>query len=566
MWAPRHGLRRDVAVGMSGEGAGVLLGISAPVLLKLTVDGLMDPGRSIFAIVVAIFLFALATAAGGVISAIRHHSTTRIIETLAGELSARLLVIALPRLAISPGKEGGRLFGQIERLPFNLQLLIDGIMWQVIPLLMQICISLCVVLLILPGHYSLLIAALLGGYLLLAMTGLDRYRTTTEAANAKSAAFSAHISDMLRNAPRVVLNGNISGEIAALRTHAGAKRFEASRGARALMSMALLQGAVLTVGLSILLGLAARDMLAGRMTAGDFVLIQAYVIRLAMPLGSFAFILRRSGRVISDIGTTLSLTEPAPVPPALVSPHPIGPASLTLTNISFAFADGKTVISNLSAVIPAASLVAIVGNNGSGKSTLARLMAGLLEPTEGAIAIDDLHLAGVAAADRHGYVLYVPQQISLFSRSLGENGLYPPTRLDSARLQKLLRSLRFHADGRDANLDQSLGEGGEGLSGGQAQKLEVARLSGVQVPVIILDETTSALDPVSEGLAVETLRSERRASTLILVTHRPTIAAKADMVLFISDGAIRRAGRHEALMNDTDYRAFWVDNDRKRHE
>ena len=201
----------------------------------------------------------------------------------------------------------------------------------------------------------------------------------------------------------------------------------------------------------------------------------------------------------------------------------------------------------------------IVGANGSGKSTLAQLIAGLLAPTRGTVRVGGVDLASVPPAVRHKVVLYVPQFIGLFNRSIADNALYPPTRYTDVELRQLLDAWQFHEPGRAIDLASLVGEQGERLSGGQIQKLELARIAGIEAPAIILDESTSALDPSGEEIVIATLRKRFAGkTTLVMITHRPTVAEAADQVLFVRSGRLLRAGRHADLLRDSGvYGSHW---------
>jgi ATP-binding cassette subfamily B protein len=557
MFDPKLGVRRDAVFGIASESFAIALSVTGPYLLKLVVDQLSQAEPAPERFVLPLFLFALATGAAGASAAIRYHYTTRIVEALAAKVTQDVLRSALPGLART-ADDAGPLFSQIERLPYNLQILIDGILWQVAPLLMQMAVSLGVILAVVPWHYAMLIGLILVLYLAASLVGADRYQLQAEITNARAADLTAALADILRNAPRVVFNGNVSGELDDIANRGRARLLEAGKGARALGAMTAVQSAILVLGLAALLGLAAYDVLGRRLTTGDFVLLHAYVLRLTLPLGGFGFLVRQTGRIFAqmrDIFVLAGPSVPSRLPSRTVMP---GPGTITIAGLGFAYRDGPATVRDVNASIGAGGLTVLVGANGSGKSTLARLLAGLLDPTDGSVSVDGLSLAQIRAEERYRHVLYVPQQIGLFSRTLRKNALYPPTRLDSAKLLRLLLAFRFYGDGRAPDLDLPVGEGGQRLSGGQAQKLELARLAGVETPVIILDETTSALDPASELALVDILRRERAASTLVLVTHRLAIAEKADQILFMSDGALLFAGTHRTLMGETEYREFWL--------
>jgi ATP-binding cassette subfamily B protein len=288
---------------------------------------------------------------------------------------------------------------------------------------------------------------------------------------------------------------------------------------------------------------------------GDFVLLQAYAFRLALPLGGLGFIVRQAAVAIENVGEVLELGRGTPLTRPLVE-RPTTPAAIVLDRVGYRYGE-DWVLRSATADIAAGSFIVVAGPNGAGKSTFARLIAGLLAPAEGRVLIDGSDMAEIPEAARHAHVLYVPQFIGLFNRSLRDNALYPPTRQSEAELRALLEDWRFYEDGRPVDFALAVGEQGERLSGGQIQKLELARLMGVHAPAIILDETTSSLDAPAEKRAIAALRSRLAGqTTLILITHRLGLAQEADQVFFMKAGKLS-AGRHATLiMEDRDYREF----------
>jgi ABC-type multidrug transport system fused ATPase/permease subunit len=186
-------------------------------------------------------------------------------------------------------------------------------------------------------------------------------------------------------------------------------------------------------------------------------------------------------------------------------------------------------------------------------------MAGVLTPASGEVVVAEVPLSSVPAAQRFRFLLYVPQATGLLNRTLLENALYPPSNQTEAELTRLLTDWHFYDPGRDIDFHAGVGEQGERLSGGQVQKLELARLAGVNAPAIIMDESTSALDPTSEAEIIRTLRTGFAGrTTMVLITHRQSLAEMADQVLFMKNGRLVRTGSHETLLRDSAaYTRLW---------
>jgi len=544
---PSLGARRDAACAIGIELVNVALGVLAPVLLKLAVDALTDETAPFGLVVLFVSGFVIAWTGANATAALKHTFTIRIIDKLARRFTLDAALAQLPALARKRGGDSARLQGVWDRLPFSLQIVIDGLLWRAAPLVAQTLISLAIVAALVPPRYVLIMAVILGASLVATRHGAARFQDAARCANEAAAAQAQTLGDILRNARRVVFNGNLVAELDTIGEALAERRSANERVSRLIAATATLQSTVLAAGISVLLCLATTDIVARRLTVGDFVLLQAYAFRLALPLGGFGYVIRQAGVAIANIGEALGLGEDVRAEPQRLSPAPTGPAEIVLDGIGFRYGD-EWVLRGASAHIAPGAFVVMVGPNGSGKSTLAQIIAGLIEPEEGRVIINGRPLRDIAPDERHRLVLYTPQNIGLFNRTLRENALYPPTRASEAELASMLADWGFYESGRPIDLDLAVGEQGARLSGGQMQKLELARLAGVSAPVVILDETTSALDRTSEARAIRTLRERYRGrSTLVLITHRIALAREADLVLFLENGGLE-AGRHETLL------------------
>lgn len=559
MASPALAVRLDALRGAAAEALGIALSVLGPYFLKLLVDGLaagiVPPGR----LAAYVTLFALSWAGASTMASLKMVYTTRIIDRLTRRLIERALRSQLPVVAAERSGDSGRIQGLVERAPFSLQVVVGGLIWQAGPLVVQVAVSFAVIAALVPFHYVLVMAAVLAGYFGAVHVGAGRYQARARDANAATAAVSQASSDVLRNARRVVFNGNVEGELALIGERIDAKRLANQRLSWSLVRLSGLQYAAVGGGLVGLLVLAGLDVNAGRITVGDFVLLQAYAFRLALPLSGFGFLMRQAAVSLANLKDVFDLIRPEPDDGRAFAPLP-GAAAIDLDRVSFRYGPGLPGVTDVTATIAPGDFAVIVGLNGSGKSTLAQLMAGLLEPASGGVRIGGLDLNVIPRAERRRHILYVPQHVGLFNRSLRANALYPPTARNEAELAATLGAWRFYDDGRAVDFDLLVGEQGERLSGGQVQKLELARLLGVDVPAVILDETTSSMDIRSERQAIGALRrSFPNRTTLILITHHVGLAADADQVLFMARGRLAAAGRHAALLTQSPaYRALWA--------
>ncbi|MFT4077513.1 MAG: ABC transporter ATP-binding protein [Asticcacaulis sp.] len=541
------------------EGAVIGLGMTGPIALKLLIDSLADRRTSLPWAGLLVVVFIVGSLGGGILSAARRRYSQQIIDRLNEAVVDDTLKVAMPRLAGPHEEDSGRILGMMERLPFSLQVLIEGLVWQIIPVAVQVALSLAIIGDQLKPLYVLVLAVTLAGYVFATWYSSGQQQAVSRDVLVESNRVSQTLADILRNARRVVLNGALPTERRLVRDQLTDCSIAFGGMLLCQLETSLLQYGVAGLGLTGLLILSANDVLAGQMTVGDFVLLQAYAFRLVLPLSGFGFVISQTALAFLDVRELLQMGGEAEEAGTYVGLPANTGASVELTDVTFSYGLGLPGLHDVSVTLVPGTFNVIVGRNGSGKSTLAQIMAGILQPASGEVRIGGVPLQTVPAADRHRYLLYVPQTITLFNRTLLENALYPPTTQSEAELIRVLNDWRFYDPGQDIDLTIGVGEQGERLSGGQRQKLELARIAHVRVPVIILDESTSALDPGSEADIIRALRrGYAGATTLILITHRVGLAEMADQVLFMKNGTLARAGPHETLMADSAaYARLW---------
>lgn len=552
--------RRPIVAGVLVEALTSAFMLLGPIALKLAVDEMARPRFDAAKASVDIALFAVLWSASAISSIALLAYTGRIVHAVSNALLRRALHAQLPALASRASSDSGYVQGLLERLPYSLQVIIEGVLWKIVPVAIQLAVALVLIALLVPLRYAAILFAVLAAYFVFSHLSAEQYEKSAATTNEAAGALSAALGDVLANAPRVVYNGALAREIDYVGARAGARLDVDWRRSWLLTRAAACQYGIIALGMAAMFVLCVRDIAAGRITLGDFMLLQTYVLQFALPLGAYGFVLRQAGAALANVREALDIA-PRPAPAAAIGAAPPpgrSGAPIAVRRLAFRRAD-RFAIEPMSFDLPAGSYTAIVGHNGSGKSTLAKIVAGRLAPDEGVVAYGDVDLYRVASDARHRFALYVPQDVALLNRSLRENVRYYPSTLTDDDAARLLERFAFHKDGRPIDLDGEVGEGGARLSGGQVQKVELVRLMGVDVPAIVLDETTSGLDPHSDALGIAMLRERLgQRTTLVLITHRIANVEAADQVLFLSGGRLVAAGPHRRLVDTCDeYRAFW---------
>lgn len=316
-------------------------------------------------------------------------------------------------------------------------------------------------------------------------------------------------------------------------------------------SMSLLMGAAAL----LVLWLGAVEVVAGRMTVGELVAFNAYLMMLSWPMIAFGWVTNLLQRGMASWKRMLEVFDAEPVV------KDTGPASpkhgsaraghIEFRDLTFAYGD-RVVLRDISARIPAGSTTAIIGSTGSGKSTLLSLLPRLHEPPRGTVFVDGVDVLDMPLAALRGAIGMVPQEPFLFSATLAENVAFgaqvDPD--DRASIERAAALARLDKDLPDfpRGYDTVVGERGITLSGGQKQRTAIARALAVEPRILILDDAMSAVDTYTEEEILTRLADVMRERTTILVSHRVSTVRHADQILVLDDGRIVERGTHDELV------------------
>ncbi|HWU50882.1 MAG TPA: ABC transporter ATP-binding protein [Asticcacaulis sp.] len=550
--------RRDAILLMALDIATIGVSVASPYLLKSVVDSMTLHAVAIMDLAARVSLYVLSWTLSGWVSYLRLGISLRLINRLTERLALDAATGAAPRLATAEQSDSGDVQGALERLPYSLALIVDGLLGRLTPLTLQAVSAVLLMSRLVPWRYGGVLLTTLALFLIVSTLGHVRQGRLSGAAHQAASAVSSRLADVLRNARRVVVNSALSFEISALSNLYGARRQADAQMTRALLLLSAAQYLLMGSGLLALMLMAALDVASGRLSLGDFVLIQAYTLTLIAPLNGLGLVLAQAGPALVNLDAVLKWSKPANAKCAdrTVSP-PQGAGRLEVRDLAVTYPNGQCALRRITFSLAPRAFVVIVGASGAGKSSLAKAIAGLVPLSGGEARVEGVRVEALPSEARWRWVMYAPQTITLFDRSLLDNALYPPTNLTERNLISWLARWRFAPDAQ-IDLSARVGEQGARLSGGQIQKLELARLMGVESSLLVLDESTSALDTASEAKVLAALASRKRASTLIMVTHRRAIAEMADQVVFLEAGELTAIGAHSALWARlSSYRALW---------
>ncbi len=338
---------------------------------------------------------------------------------------------------------------------------------------------------------------------------------------------------------------------------------------KAYTSLAVLnagQAIVFSVGLAAAMALCAYGIEAGRNTVGDFVMINAMMIQLYQPLNFMGLVYREIKQAVIDIETMFAilLRRPEIEDRAGAPPLQIRAGAIRFENVSFAYEPARPILNNVSFEVPAGGTVAIVGPSGAGKSTISRLLFQFYEVSGGRILIDGQDIRGVAQQSLRAAIGMVPQDTVLFNDTIRYNVRYGRWDANDAEVEEAARLAQIDGFIRLApkGYETEVGERGLKLSGGEKQRVAIARTILKAPPILLLDEATSALDSHTERDIQEALDRVARNRTTLVIAHRLSTIVGADEILVLDRGTIVERGTHgELLARGGLYASMW---DRQR--
>ena len=334
---------------------------------------------------------------------------------------------------------------------------------------------------------------------------------------------------------------------------------------RSYVSLAVLnfgQTVIFTLGMVAIMTLCVSGIRAGQNTVGDFVMLNAMLIQLYQPLNFMGMMYREMKQATIDIGMMFEiLHQPneiaeAPDAPALI----VTQGALRFENVHFAYDPRRQILRGLDFEVPGGRTLAIVGPSGAGKSTISRLVFRFFEPQQGRITIDGQDISRVSLASLRGKLGMVPQDNVLFNDSIRYNILYGRPEASEAEMRAAAAQAQIDRfiESAPGGYDAQVGERGLKLSGGEKQRVAIARTLLKAPPLLVLDEATSALDTATEREIQGALEAMSRGRTTIVIAHRLSTVINADEILVLDKGLVVERGNHETLLAQNGaYATLW---------
>ena len=559
------GLRIRVLVAMVLLALAKITNVGVPIFYKLAVDALSTGAAQILAVPVALLIgYGLARVMAQTFGELRDAVFAKVAQRAIRQAGLKAFK-HLHRLSLRfhMDRKTGGVSRAIERGTKGIEFLLTFMLFNIIPTLLEIGLV-CAVLWNLYGvWFALVIFVTMAAYITWTLTITEWRIKFRRIMNETDSEANTKAIDSLLNFETVKYFGNEEHE--ANRFDASLRGYEraAVKSKTTLSYLNIGQGAIIAIGVTLSMLMAGAGVVGGTMTIGDFVLVNAYLIQLFLPLNFLGFVYREIKRSLTDMETMFELMEEnAEVKDSPgAKPLALGGGEVVFENVSFAYDSRRPVLKDVSFAVRPGQSVAIVGQSGAGKSTISRLLFRFYDVTGGRVLIDGQDIRDVTQKSVRAAIGMVPQDTVLFNDTIyyniayGQPGATPSEIEDAARLARIHDFIMSLPDGYSS----TVGERGLKLNGGEKQRVAIARTILKNPRIMLFDEATSALDSHTEQEILASLKEVSAERTTLTIAHRLSTVIEADEILVLDAGRIVERGHHAALLDQGGiYAGMWA--------
>lgn len=530
--------------------------VFVPILLKEIVDWLETPTDVEKILIIPVFLvfaYGALRLARILFEELRNALFSRASQRAVRNVALRVFN-HLHRLshAFHLGRETGGVTRDIERGTRGINTLLWYIVFTIVPTLFEIAL-ICVILAINFDALIVIITIItIVGYGLFTYyvtAWRTKFRVRMNAAESRANTASV---DALLNYETVKYFNNEEHEATRFDKHMKEWEKQSVISEQTLALLNIGQGAIISVGVVILLYLAADGVTKGELSIGDFIMLNAFLMEIYVPLSWLGTMFREISHALTDMNRMFNLLDVKLFIPVKdnASNLAISGAKIRFENVCFGYSDDRQILKDVSFEVPSGETVAVVGRSGSGKSTLVRLLFRFYDVSDGRITIDGQDIKNVSLESLHAAIGVVPQDTVLFNDTIEYNICYGRPGCSESEFSSAVKQANLFEfiDSLPKKYDTVVGERGLKLSGGEKQRVSIARTILKDPPILILDEATSSLDSRSEQFIQNALDVVSEHRTTLTIAHRLSTIADADRIIVLDDGRIVEEGTHAELL------------------
>lgn len=559
LWRYRFRVLAAMACLIAAKGANV----GVPLVFKEMIDGLSGPQQTLLMPALLLALYGAMRFSTSLFTELREilfaRVTQRAVRQVSLEVFRHLHALSL-RFHLE--RQTGGVSRDIERGSRAISSLISYSLYSILPTLVEVSLVLGILFVRYDIGFVVITLISLSSYIFFTILVSNWRIDIRRAVNENDSAANSRAIDSLLNYETVKYFNNEDWE--ARRYDEQLLRWEeaATRSQKTLALLNLGQQAIIALGVTAMMWRAAGGVVDGRMTIGDLVLVNAFLIQLYIPLNFLGVVYREIRQALTDIERMFNLlkTNREIQDRADACELPAGPMRVEFCAVDFAYEAEREILHKLDFSIQPGQTVAVVGHSGAGKSTLSRLLYRFYDVTGGAIRINGLDLREVRQHSLRAAIGIVPQDTVLFNDSIFYNIQYGRPEASAAEVLAAAQAAQLHEfiEALPQKYETRVGERGLKLSGGEKQRVAIARALLKNPPFLIFDEATSALDSRTERAIQVQLEQVARGRTTLIIAHRLSTVMHADEILVMRAGKIIERGAHTQLLaSGGEYTRMW---------